>query len=90
MKITQNVRDYAAGLGAAGLGTAGINTTQAADGDEVTPQSGELTDDKHRIKQVQTELVGKVGTGTAEEVNRGMKEMKQKYHQEGRQLYKEV
>lgn len=94
MKITQNVRDYAAGLDR----TAGLGTTAGLDDDaqptdastSVTPHSGELADHDHRIKQVTTELVGQVGEASAEEVQKGMEEMKQKFHAQGKQLYKEV
>lgn len=78
MKITQNVREYAAGL------------DLATKPDLVTPSSGELTDDTHLIKEVNTELVDQVGEASFEEVQKGMAEMTQKYHAEGRQLYKEV
>lgn len=77
MKITQNVREYAAGLDASNKPT-------------VTPSSGELTDDTHLIKEVDTELVSQVGAASFDEVQKGMAEMTQKYHAEGRQLYKEV
>ncbi|WP_242678652.1 phosphomethylpyrimidine synthase ThiC [Psychrobacter pygoscelis] len=79
MKITQNVREYAAGLP--------INDKGKP---PVTPRSGELTDDKHLIKEVDTDLVNQVGAASFDEVQRGMKEMTKKYHEEGRQLYKEV
>ena len=83
MKITQNVREYAAGL-----------NTKATDkkvaNEKVTPQSGDLTDADHLIKEVDTELVGQVGEASAEEVRQGMAEMTAKYNKEGRQLYKEV
>lgn len=75
MKITQNVREYAAGLGY---------------GQDVTPDTGDLADSSHAIKQVDTELVGKVGEATPEEVRQGMEQMKQKFIEEGKQLYKEV
>ena len=78
MKITQNVREYAAGLG------------KDATNQKVTPQSGDLSDDDHLIKKVDTELVGQVGEASAEEVRQGMAEMMEKYNKEGRQLYKEV
>ena len=76
MKITQNVREYAAGLGYGA--------------DNVTPSTGDLSDKDHAIKQVETELVGKVGEATPEEVRQGMEQMKQKFIEEGKQLYKEV
>ena len=76
MKITQNVREYAAGLGYGA--------------DNVTPSTGDLSDKDHAIKQVETELVGKVGEATREEVRQGMEQMKQKFIEEGKQLYKEV
>lgn len=83
MKITQNVREYAAGL-----------NTKATDkkvaNEKVAPQSGDLTDADHLIKEVDTELVGQVGEASAEEVRQGMAEMTAKYNKEGRQLYKEV
>ena len=79
MKITQNVREYAAGLPMNNKGKA-----------PVTPSSGELADDKHLIKEVDTDLVNQVGAASFDEVQRGMKEMTKKYHEEGRQLYKEV
>ena len=78
MKITQNVREYAAGL------------DKDAANQKVTPQSGDLSDDDHLIKKVDTELVGQVGEASAEEVRQGMAEMMEKYNKEGRQLYKEV
>ncbi len=78
MKITQNVREYAAGLKAP--------ITDRA----VTPRSGELSDTVHLIKEVDTALVGQVGEASFEEVQQGMQEMSEKYHAEGRQLYKEV
>lgn len=81
MKITQNVRDYAEGLSyAAGLEYNG----------EVTPNTGDLPDSSHLIKQVNTELVGKVGEADFDTVRDGMEEMKQKFIKEGKQLYKEV
>lgn len=80
MKITQNVRDYAAGLE--------FNKPQL--GQEITPDTGDLSDSSHAIKQVDTELVGKVGEASAEEVREGMEQMKQKFIEEGKQLYKEV
>ena len=80
MKITQNVRDYAAGLE--------FNKPQL--GQEVTPDTGDLPDTSHAIKQVQTELVGKVGEASVDEVRQGMEQMKQKFIEEGKQLYKEV
>ena len=73
MKITQNVRDYAAGLGH------GVDTS-----------TGDLSDEAHRIKRVDTELVGQVGEASLDEVRQGMAEMSEKYNAEGRQLYKEV
>ena len=76
MKITQNVREYAAGLGYGA--------------DNVTPSTGDLSDKDHAIKQVETELVGKVGEATPEEVRQGMEQMKQKFHEEGKELYKTV
>ncbi|MFZ3143204.1 phosphomethylpyrimidine synthase ThiC [Psychrobacter glacincola] len=79
MKITQNVRDYAAGL-----------KTLADSKNTVTPQSGDLATAEHLIKKVDTQLVEQVGSATAEEINQGMAEMTEKYHKEGRQLYKEV
>ncbi len=78
MKITQNVREYAAGL------------DKDAANKQVTPQSGDLTHAGHVIKKVETELVGQVGEASAEEVRKGMAEMTEKYHSEGSQLYKEV
>ncbi|SJM37126.1 Phosphomethylpyrimidine synthase [Psychrobacter pasteurii] len=75
MKITQNVREYAAGL---------------PTGAEVTPSSGELSDDVHLTKEVDTELVSQVGEASFEEVQKGMEQMSEKYNSEGRQLYKEV
>ncbi|MGP9688525.1 phosphomethylpyrimidine synthase ThiC [Psychrobacter sp. AOP22-C1-C5] len=83
MKITQNVRDYAAGLDKDAANQKVINKG-------VTPQTGDLTDIGHQIKEVDTELVGQVGEASAEEVRQGMAEMAGKYHEEGRQLYKEV
>lgn len=80
MKITQNVRDYAAGLE--------FNKPQL--GQDVTPDTGELSDASHAIKQVDTELVGQVGEASADEVRLGMEQMKQKFIEEGKQLYKEV
>lgn len=78
MKITQNVRDYAAGL------------DKAAANKKVTPQTGDLTGAGHLIKEVDTKLVGQVGEASAEEVRQGMAEVTDKYNSEGRQLYKEV
>jgi len=75
MKITQNVREYAAGL---------------PTGAEVTPSTGELSDDVHLIKEVDTELVSQVGEASFDEVQKGMQQMSEKYNSEGRQLYKEV
>ncbi|MCK6052581.1 phosphomethylpyrimidine synthase ThiC [Moraxella osloensis] len=80
MKITQNVRDYAAGLE--------FNKPQL--GQDITPDTGELSDSSHAIKQVDTELVGQVGEASADEVRLGMEQMKQKFIEEGKQLYKEV
>lgn len=80
MKITQNVRDYAAGLE--------FNKPQL--GQDITPDTGELSDASHAIKQVDTELVGQVGEASADEVRLGMEQMKQKFIKEGKQLYKEV
>ena len=80
MKITQNVRDYAAGLE--------FNRPQL--GQDITPDTGELSDASHAIKQVDTELVGQVGEASADEVRLGMEQMKQKFIEEGKQLYKEV
>ena len=80
MKITQNVRDYAAGLE--------FNKPQL--GQDITPDKGELSDASHAIKQVDTELVGQVGEASADEVRLGMEQMKQKFIEEGKQLYKEV
>ena len=80
MKITQNVRDYAAGLE--------FNKPQL--GQDITPDTGELSDASHAIKQVDTELVGQVGEASADEVRLGMAQMKQKFIEEGKQLYKEV
>ena len=80
MKITQNVRDYAAGLE--------FNKPQL--GQDITPDTGELSDTSHAIKQVDTELVGQVGEASADEVRLGMEQMKQKFIEEGKQLYKEV
>ena len=56
----------------------------------VTPNSGELADDKHLIKEVDTELVRQVGEASLDEVQKGMEEMTKKYHEEGKQLYHEV
>lgn len=84
MKITQNVREYAAGLE---FGKAASDKTL---GSEITPQTGELPDSTHAIKQVDTELVGKVGEATADEVRQGMEQMKQKFIDEGKELYKTV
>ena len=78
MKITQNVREYAAGL------------YKDAAHKKVTPQTGDLTHAGHVIKEVDTKLIGQVGEASAEEVRKGMAEMSEKYHKEGRQLYKEV
>ena len=75
MKITQNVREYAAGL---------------PTGAEVTPSTGELSDDVHLIKEVDTELVSQVGEASFDEVQEGMQQMSEKYNSEGRQLYKQV
>lgn len=80
MKITQNVRDYAAGLE--------FNKPQL--GQDITPDTGELSDASHAIKQVDTELVGQVGEASADEIRLGMEQMKQKFIEEGKQLYKEV
>ena len=80
MKITQNVRDYAAGLE--------FNKPQL--GQDITPDTGELSDTSHAIKQVDTELVGQVGEASADEVRLCMEQMKQKFIEEGKQLYKEV
>ena len=80
MKITQNVRDYAAGLE--------FNKPQL--GQDITPDTGELSDASHAIKQVDTELVGQVGEASADEVRLGMEQMKQKFIEEGKQLHKEV
>jgi len=80
MKITQNVRDYAAGLE--------FNKPQL--GQDITPDTGELSDASHAIKQVDTELVGQVGEASADKVRLGMEQMKQKFIEEGKQLYKEV
>ena len=80
MKITQNVRDYATGLE--------FNKPQL--GQDITPDTGELSDASHAIKQVDTELVGQVGEASADEVRLGMEQMKQKFIEEGKQLYKEV
>lgn len=79
MKITQNVREYAAGLP--------INNEGKP---PVTPNSGDLSDAKHLVKEVDTELVNQVGEASFDEVQKGMEEMMQKYHAEGRQLYKEL
>jgi len=73
MKITQNVRDYTAGL------NHGVDTS-----------TGNLSDKERRIKRVDTELVRQVGEASLDEVRQGMAEMSEKYHAEGRQLYKEV
>ena len=73
MKITQNVRDYAAGLE--------FNKPQL--GQDITPDTGELSDASHAIKQVDTELVGQVGEASADEVRLGMEQMKQKFIEEG-------
>ena len=78
MKITQNVREYAAGL------------ELSADKMTVTPSSGQLSDEVHLIKQVKTELVDKVGEASFDEVQKGLEQMSQKYNSEGRQLYKKV
>jgi len=78
MKITQNVREYAAGL------------DKDAANQKVTPQTGDLTESGHLIKEVDTELVRQVGEATADEIRQGMAEMTKKYNNEGRQLYKEV
>ena len=78
MKITQNVREYAAGLP--------TKTSTTA----VTPSSGDLKDKNHLIKEVDTELVRQVGEASYDDVQKGMAEMTEKYHAEGRQLYKEV
>jgi len=78
MKITQNVREYAAGL------------DKAAADKKVTPQTGDLTGAGHVIKEVDTELVRQVGEASADEVSKGMAEMTEKYNSEGRQLYTEV
>src|SRR5690606_1754384 len=78
MKITQNVREYAAGL------------DKDAANKQVTPQTGDLTHAGHVIKEVDTELVGQVGEASLDEIHKGMAEMSEKYHKEGRQLYKEV
>ena len=80
MKITQNVRDYAAGLE--------FNKPQL--GQDITPDTGELSDASHAIKQVDTELVGQVGEASADEVRLGMEQMKQKFIEEGKELYKTV
>ena len=80
MKITQNVRDYAAGLE--------FNKPQL--GQDITLDTGELSDASHAIKQVDTELVGQVGEASADQVRLGMAQMKQKFIEEGKQLYKEV
>ena len=78
MKITQNVREYAAGL------------DKDTANKQVTPQTGDLTHADHLIKEVDTELVGQVGEASLDEIHKGMAEMTEKYHREGRQLYKEV
>ena len=57
---------------------------------KVTPSSGDLKDKNHRIKQVDTELVGQTREASLDEVRQGMAKMTEKYHSEGRQLYKEV
>ena len=57
---------------------------------KVTPSSGDLKDNNHRIKQVDTELVGQAREASLDEVRQGMAKMTEKYHSEGRQLYKEV
>ena len=80
MKITQNVREYAAGL----------DNDAANKNKKVTPQTGDLADTGHTIKAVETELVGQVGEGSLDEIHKGMAEMTEKYNSEGRQLYKEV
>ena len=80
MKITQNVRDYAAGLD--------FNKPQL--GQDITPDTGELSDASHAIKQVDTELVRQVGEASADEVRLGMEQMKQKFIEEGKELYKTV
>ena len=82
MKITQNVRDYAAGLE--------FNADKKGDMPEVTPHTGDLPDSSHLIKQVKTELVGKVGEARLEQVREGMEEMKQKFIDTGKELYKTV
>lgn len=79
MKITQNVRDYAAGLDFKKDGMK-----------KVTTHSVDLSDDLHAIKQVQTELVGQVGEASLDEIKQGMEEMKQKFAEEGKQLYHEI
>ena len=78
MKITQNVREYAAGL------------DKDAANKQVTPQAGDLTHAGHLIKEVDTKLVGQVGEASLDEIHKGMAEMTEKYHREGRRLYKEV
>ncbi|MFW2177547.1 MULTISPECIES: phosphomethylpyrimidine synthase ThiC [unclassified Moraxella] len=80
MKITQNVREYAQGLGYA----------KDENALEVTPNTGDLADDSHLIKQVDTELVGKVGEADFDTVRDGMEQMKQKFHDTGKELYKTV
>ena len=57
---------------------------------KVTPSSGDLKDNNHRIKQVDTELVGQAREASLDEVRQGMAKMTEEYHSEGRQLYKEV
>lgn len=86
MKITQNVRDYAAGL--AFNGESNANKDNAVP--DVTPHTGDLPDNSHLIKQVETELVGKVGEASFEQVREGMEEMKQKFIDTGKELYKTV
>lgn len=83
MKITQNVREYAAGLDKNAANQKMANK-------KVTPQTGDLTDAGHVIKEVDTELVGQTGEASAEDIHQGMATMTAKYNNEGRQLYKEV
>ena len=51
---------------------------------------GNLTDTRHVIKEVPTELVRQVGEASLDKVHKDMTEMTEKYNSEGRQLYKEV
>ena len=54
---------------------------------------GNLTDTRHVIKEVPTELVRQVGEASLDKVHKDMTEMTEmteKYNSEGRQLYKKV